>query len=490
MIITREIINKNIKFHEIEINGRIISFNYEDLSNAIDLYKNFLLDNNVKPQESVSILESTDIWQISALFACYELGLKVVVYDYIAHISDNMLKENSNFKIDSKTKSLLPINYILLPNNNILNTDITSNNKKSKYCIKFADTTLIRNFGYKNLQIPTKKNNTIYAKPNYVATKSTTSGTISAPKCIEHTHNFLYSLTYRNCDQFHGKYASSYNLNHGSSIFCYIIPSMVSKKITDIYFLPFQDTDKLLNTIDKTTIIDNLLVPYSSKIDEYFSAIKNYELKSMQNTIFHVLCNIKQEWVDDMYKTGRIKDIVSNFGSNETTGPIFLNKASDENFSEISYKLVDDYFKVSPIEKTLRVHLPIYNKTVTMNDYFTIENSRYIHNGRSDLLRINDLEIPLKMYTDQVNGFLNGELFYDLIKSEIYLAIWKTSDDIEHRVKLLDEKLRGYSNKKHYISKYSILDYSSFLNGIKLDKEMIREYFRDPNEDYKKLNQA
>lgn len=478
MIISREIINKNIKFHDNEIDGEIFSYDYEYLSKAIDLYKNFLLDNGVKCQESATIAEGNTIWQLAALFACYELGIIVVITDYF---SASIMKIGIDGWVDPKTKTLLPINYFLVPKQKI-----ERGSEKITKIKKYADKILERTFDHNDI-LHANTNDEVFASPNCIVTKSATSGTTGVPKCIKHTHEFLYSLLRRNSIHFFGKYGATVNLNHGSSIFCYLMPSIISEKITDVYNLEMKYIPNLghmnhadiINTIEKCGGIDHLLVAHASQLEKYFEVIKNTNTKTTQKTNFHVLCYIKKQWVDEMYKTGKVGDIVSNFGSNETTGPIFHNKASYKNFSETSYKLVDNYFKVTPLQKTLRVHLPVYNKTVTMNDHFIIENDDYIHIGRSDLLRINDLEIPPKIYADVVNEFLDGELFYDQIKSEIYLAIWKPSDDIDHSVKLIDKQLRNYSYERHYISKYSVLDYSIFVNGIKLDKEMVREYFRN-----------
>jgi len=477
MIITREIINKDIKFHDVDKDGILFSYDYEYLSKAIDLYKKFLLDNGSKCQESATIGEGNTIWQLAALFACYELGIIVVITDYF---STSIMKIDIDGWVDPKTKTLLPINYFLVSKQK------NGRSGKGARIKKYVDKILERNFDHDDI-LRANSNDKVFASPNCIVTKSATSGTTGVPKCIKHTHAFLYSLLCRNSIQFFGKYGATVNLNHGSSIFCYLMPAIISERITDVYNLSmafhpnlgYIDHVNIINTIEKCGGIDHILVPYASELEKYFKVIKNTNTKATQKTIFHVLCYIKKQWVDEMYKTGKIGDIVSNFGSNETTGPIFHNKASYKNFSETSYKLVDDYFKVTPLKKFLRVHLPVYNKTVTMNDHFIIENNDYIHIGRSDLLRINDLEIPSKIYADIINEFLDGELFYDQIKSEIYLAIWKSSDDIDHSVKSIDKQLRQYSDEKHYISKYSVLDYSTFVNGIKLDKEMVREYFRN-----------
>jgi len=480
MIITREIINKNIKFHDIKIHGSIhnFSYNYSFLSNCIDLYKIFLLDNGVKSQDTVAIVELISVWQIAALFACFELGVKVAIYDFV---NNKLSKLNLNY--DSKTKALLPINYILI-------SPEKAEDIKLKYCFRFVDKILVRNFENNDV-LTSNKNDLILATKDCIITKSTTSGTTAAPKLVEHTHEFLHSLTLRNASQFYGVYATFYNLNHGSSVFCYFVPAIASKNVTDIYNFKLKETQEQfdLNLMQNICKINHIMLPYPQLISKWLNEIKNNNLDCFKQTNIHTLSYIQEEWVNEYYKTGVIGDIISNFGSNETAGPIFLNKASDENFSETSYSLIDDYFKVEILNKTTNATLPIYNKSVRMNDYFEVESGKYIHKGRSDWIRINDFQVREFVYKDIVDHVLNGELFYDQIKSQIYLSVWESFiEDIDEKVLKISGQLKKYSDDRHYISKYDYLNRSNFISGIKIDKEMIREYFRNPDGDYQTLD--
>ena len=40
-------------------------------------------------------------------------------------------------------------------------------------------------------------------------------------------------------------------------------------------------------------------------------------------------------------------------------------------------------------------------------------------------------------------------------------------------------KYKEISQNRHYISKYKVLNYEDFLTGVKLDQEMLRDYFRN-----------
>jgi len=514
MIITRDVINKNIKFYDYDIlTSKSFEYDFNYLSKCIDLYKNFLLLSGIQPQKTVIIGEDIGIWQVAALFACYELGLTVIVFDlfninlYVHKKTPNLLNLDVNY--NNTIQNLLPIDYFILSYKRLpVEKEIST---KHYYTIQYANKTLVRYFDHDDVN-KSKICNTVLSQKEFILTKSLTSGTSGAPKCIQHTHEFLYSLMYRNSKQFYGKYINTRSLNHGSSIFCYLMPAIISKNVTHFYlvkgfpityldpnthitekkdketFIIFEE--RILKTIEFCNSIggaDHISTCDASVCEAMFKQIKsNY----FSRTNIHVLSYIKSEWVDNYYKTGIIGDIISNFGSNETTGPVFLNKASDKNFSETLYRKNDDYFDVKIVDAGVEVSMPVYNKTITMTDKFVLENDRYNHQGRSDLLRINDLQINFKDYTSICNEYFNSNLIIDQIKSEIYLAIWEEVNfSLEIRMKIykLNRRLVKISEGKHKISKYNILKYSEYFSGIKIDMESLRDYFRNPNETYKKL---
>lgn len=495
MIITREIINKNIKIHDIHIDHKtnlktFRVYTYNELCIAIDLYKNLLIDCGVKPQETVTIGERNSIWQIAALFASFELGLKVSITNY--YNEQLMARLNHNhIEIDSKTKCLLPIDYIIQDPPRTENPTLTD--IKKTYNRLVGNIEVNKNFGEEDLL-----NNIVVKEypynidPSFIATKSSTSGTTGSPKCIQHSHNFLYELVLRNSKFFSGNFISLTNLNHGSSIFCYLIPCLASVNVVNIYnvLVNYDYMHELIKYLEPSSNEEfHILLPYPHVIDLYLNFIDSSGTNFPNKTI-HTLTYIPQEWKERYYSKGLVKDIVSNFGSNETTGPIFLNKISDINFNERRYKIVDNFFDIE-ISKCLKVNMPVYNKSVKMNDEFEIDEfGSLLHKGRLNFIRINDLEVNLQIYSDIVQNVLNATIIYDQIKSKIYLAIWEdiNKNEIESCLKNINEKIKNKSFDLHHISKYSILKYEDYLSGIKLDMEKIREYFRNPNENYTKLN--
>jgi hypothetical protein len=74
-------------------------------------------------------------------------------------------------------------------------------------------------------------------------------------------------------------------------------------------------------------------------------------------------------------------------------------------------------------------------------------------------------------------------LVTDTIENKIYLAIDKKyptlSANVDSIVEHINKKIRlYYSTDRLQIDKYIIEDFNSFLSGVKIDRELIREYFR------------
>jgi hypothetical protein len=142
---------------------------------------------------------------------------------------------------------------------------------------------------------------------------------------------------------------------------------------------------------------------------------------------------------------------------------------------------VDDYYKVSfTIDNLLEVDIPIYNKKFCTNDEFIISSDGFYHDGRSDLIRINGHVVDVESHNKilkVLKPYLDAKFVYDPAVNEIYLAIWKTTLDPDVLVQKINFKI-GTMYWGHHISKYEVLDSNLFFNGIKLDNQLMRDYFR------------
>jgi hypothetical protein len=60
--------------------------------------------------------------------------------------------------------------------------------------------------------------------------------------------------------------------------------------------------------------------------------------------------------------------------------------------------------------------------------------------------------------------------------------LWYDDIDLEKKVNKFSSYLRLQSGARHFIADYDRLEYTEFLSGIKLDHEMIRQYYRQKHE--------
>lgn len=467
MIITRNIINPDIDFYDYGIDLIPKIYSYNDLSKRIDFFKNFLMDLNCKKGESVLIGYHPCLDQIALFFAVCELGLNFIVNDY------KILDGDLEF-IDTKTKILLPFDYFFDYSN--------MNEFKRIYLANISR----RYISYKEIESYDNydENNFIFSGDKDILMKCTSSGTTGTPKKVEHTHEFLYNISNRNSKFFDETVGLSYNFNHGSSLATYFIPSLMSKKVKK--FINFPD-HLLRNNLSKTyydksienilNTIDHIMIPYS---DQLIDMLELYETEGLR---YYTLSGISEK----MYKLrNRCKDIVSIFGCNETSGPVFINKVSYESFKPDVYYKIDDYYDIETFDP-LVINLKEYNTSINTKDIFEKDvNSGFKFRGRKDLLKINGKPIT-KEYDKLTNSVYIYDFVYDFIYNEIYLCIWDKIEDkflLDLIFKNFNMKLGKLSDGAHKISKIATLEKSKFISGVKLDQELLRCYFREKVKEY------
>jgi hypothetical protein len=217
---------------------------------------------------------------------------------------------------------------------------------------------------------------------------------------------------------------------------------------------------------------DHLMIPYSYLIDNFL------KLGSYPELNLYTLSTIKKDWVA-YHLDNRIKNIISIFGSNETSGPTFINEIADHDFQENKYRLVDGFYQINLIDdKLLEVTLPVYDTKIITNDVFEKIGSNYYHKGRNDLYRVNGYEVNVKHYDNIIKDVIDADLVIDTAKDSLYLAIWKDEDMIEQHISAIIGKIKKDSYNVHTVNKYKVLDKSKFMTGVKLDMELLRDYFR------------
>lgn len=486
MIITRDIINKNITYKDFIWDETIKDYTYTDLNKQIDMFKNLLMNRyNCQIGEKILIGFRAGIMQTALIFAAAELGLKIVVVDY----------NKNETNIDTKTKLLMPIDYFFLDVKLIWHKIVFLNKLSRETIFIFKPLSDSKNsllnkmplYGIYKLASDSKfevdcipdftPNTEIKANKDSIFMTCTSSGTTGTPKIIEHSHEFIYELSNRNSKMFYGKVGVHTNLQHGSSFATYFLPSIVSNQVESIYNYNVVETHRYLPARHPSIKIDHFMFPYTKGIE--FFVESSTQLNPQLN--LYTLSYIKSNWKLAL-ENKKLKDIISIFGSNETSGPVFINKLSDPKFEETRYYKVDNFYDIGLDDDVgLSVTLPVYkNKTICTNDKFKLnDDGSLTHLGRSDLIRINNLVVNTEVYKNKVSEYLNGDLIYDSVQQQIYLAIWEEKENLNDIINQISNFMSSCSENAHYLSKYKILNYEDFLTGVKLDHELLREYFRN-----------
>lgn len=451
MIVTRELINKSITFRDSPNTG--CPYTYEDLSKTIDAYKNLLQHKyNAVEGQSVLIGEQSGRKQLALVFACLELGLTITIVDY---------SRTDNFQTDyydPKTILLLPIHFF------IVSTVDTTN--KFAFFKDACETTIV----LVDETLDYTPNQTVDAKPDTMLLKCTSSGTTGTPKIVHHTHEFIFAVAMRNATMFDGVIGQAFNLSHGSSLATFFLPTLFSENVTDYINFYLPDTEKLIRKYS----IDHLMLPYPDMIEVFIGQYKNSPYSGIT---LYSLTYIRAEWKEHT-QDGKVKDIISFFGSNETSGPTLINRVSYDDFNRQRYHKVDDFYGLELRDTELIVTLPTYNTKIETRDEFLSNGETFVHLGRNDMHRINGRFFMESSYQRIVKAKLNSDLIFDSVYNRMYLAVWENDDNLDAKINEIQDELKHRSDNDHYISKYKVLSYEDFLSGIKLDQELIREYFR------------
>jgi acyl-CoA synthetase (AMP-forming)/AMP-acid ligase II len=459
MILTRHLINPNIKFTDVDFTGNMQEYDYQTLCTRIDGYKNLLQQKyHCFPGQHAVIGVLASIDQTALVFACAELAISLTIIDY-AEIEDWA----ESGEIDSKTKLLLPIDYYFLdlrewttlPPKLVALTNICKHN------------VLVN-----DLVLDNTANDVVLTNSNSDIMRCVSNG--PAPKVVTHTHEFISALASRNGKMYSGTAGVIKNLQHGSSYATYFLPILLSKDITNIVnFKMSAQTGYKFGSISKFKLT-HLMLPYRFLIDDFFN-----ETDHNQTLIIFTLSSITPSYAE-LINQGKAKNIVSSFGSAETGGPVFINQLMPvKNFDPLKFVKVDDFYQIElDDEKRLNVTLPGYeNYTVNTGDKFNQVEDYYYFQPRTDFVRINGREVDLIKYQHFLDTTLPAaDLIYDTVENRIYLALWKDADK-----KNIDDFIRLVELCKHRIMNVVKLNKEEFTQDGKIDQNLLLNYFRNYN---------
>lgn len=480
MIVTRDFISDNFNFTDLR-SPKKTTYNKKDLLGKVDYWKYFLKkEHNVTTGESILIgLQKIGIDYFAIIIAAAELSLKIVVVDYNRNDSFKNLEYN-----DPKTKLLSPIDIFLhdfptqrINENKSIYAKYVFFSKHSRKTISSGD--------HRTIEVDVKEYERISAirpNPKDILFRVTSSGTTDVPKVIEHSHEFIFAISTRNAKMYKGTALHTSNLNHGASASVTLLPLLTTDKVDGHLFYD-ADPDSMEGLVDDIIPYKNTLgylsFPYPFLIDKFIEISKQKQVswpKLDLITLSYILDSGKQAVRDGIFNS-----ITSIFGSNETLGPVFLNSATRDNWNIDSRSFVehDDFYKVSLSQDgKITVSIPVYNKEVTTNDYFEKDGKYFIHKGRSDMFRINGENINLSTINDLNKKNNDFYVVVDTLNHCLYLACWRETS-LEEIAQIKNEVESKFARVK--ITKIAEIDKSHFYYGIKIDNELLREYFRTYN---------
>jgi hypothetical protein len=439
-----------------------------EIFESIGRAKNFLIkEKNFKKGDRV--IMTTLFWPefIVWFFAVSELGGSFLVTDSPAESTINVFKHRLD--IYRKIDHIISGN-VKFPAAELVMEKITFDEKI-----------------YQEYEFSQEAMDTIWAEETDILMYALSSGTTDTPKIIFHTHSFFYKLMDRNAEVFNLKSDDrclhSKNLHHGSVVGVYLLPTLKHCKYH--VFQSFgPETSWTISYIDilQKYKINRCLVYWSHLLQELCSRINPSDFDYAIN--IGILTKIDKRNID--YLCGACgHNLISIFGCTETSGPLFLQKISKENYENYHtsnfQKPLDDFYKIELLERILHVTMPD-GTLISTGDHFEIVDGHYHYIGREGGLKINGTPIYVPLIANAVEKFFaqvhnlenkQGD-FFDLVidckKSRIYM---RSSIPID--LKLLNKFLFNEFNTHDYaISSLVIGSRKRYIHGIKLDATRIR----------------
>jgi hypothetical protein len=484
-VISRDIISEN--FVGVNLGGGA-KFNKAKLGDRIDKWKYFLTHRcNAKKGDKILIgVIDISVDFVAMCFASLELSLVIVVADEdpLRFISDKTI-------VNPKMAELMPLDILLWQpvsvNIDEFDPDLTKYSNKIAYYKQNTEFDIsIEQFYTTKFPEDLTAISAIRPHEDDLLMLTTSSGTTGTAKVVKHTHKFFDQLCRRNSEQFSGEVLHCKNIHHGSSLTVFYLPSLISDAVTTHYFAPchanlYDNFVKQIAGID----LHHITFPYVKIFREVMSICEQQKIRfpNLRVSLLSYVPAFGKQYIKDSY----VKEIQSIFGSNETAGPLFLSTLTPDNIDEYdskSFMKVDDFYDMRIEDDVLTVALPVYGTKIKTNDVFLVDGDRYTHGGRSDLVRINDVTIDFNFFTAICQEYDDQiMLVTDTIENKIYLAIDERypalSANVGSIVEHINKQIRlYYSTDRLQIDKYIIEDFNSFLSGVKIDRELIREYFR------------
>lgn len=310
MIFSRELINKNIIYHDWIIKDNYFqkqTYEFNRLSSLVDAYKNLFILKGAVTGQTVIIGNKISIEQLALFLACAELGLIITMIGYPFSVTDHR-KQIVNLRYPGTT------DFFIVKNNTCT--------KKFEIFKEFCNNTII--LDQEILDYST--NNEIRATSDTVLLKcaSNNRGTIDKP--IHHTHDFFTKILFKTAILYGKIGVSLDNLSHGSNPSTHFLSGLVSDKVTDYYnFNIVRNCNILLaRQLEKNNIfLDHLIVPYPHLAEGKFFDSE----VSLHQCIMYTLGYFQKDWINKF--KGKVKDVVRIYGTSESYEMLLVDRITD-----------------------------------------------------------------------------------------------------------------------------------------------------------------
>ena len=400
MKIDRKLINKEIEYND--------AFTYGHLESLINRWKQCLVKRRAKKGDLVAIsILNVNHWHVSALFACAELGLRVILLDSPAK------KESLPF---TKLARFGPARFCLDDGSGDTLYDGLHLEMINQYGGEKISPPQVADLVNKNIQ-PWE------VQPEDDFLISSTSGTTKFSRQITFSHKEVYDMSKRNIDIFKFEQDSvvlhTKNMHHASAMITDLIPSMmVSKKH---YNITLADRNEWHTTSSKefcrfvnSKHVSHMIVPNRDVLKWILSSDPYFEN--------NVLMNMSGFTMGPEYNTMCLNHNISflqHYGSIDTAIPLLVRYLPEDEDSDWCLGFVpDDYYDVRFNGTRLQVSCDDWTRE--MGDLVEQRGDRYyfvgrvIKQGNPELADTIPKDLDLtpfyqdtKLNMDQLRGYLD-----------------------------------------------------------------------------------
>ena len=477
-IIDRHFINSDIEYYD-GVESPILC-KIDDFHHAINFWKIILYEGyGMRPGMIISPFDTAIRFTYTSLFfAAAELGLVILTppgkaddASGRAPLLDVMLGKN---KIDLVILDNAAADINLLAMANYYGKKTISINEFNNYKIKDQD-----------LYTTLSKIN--YANPEDKIVITTSSGTTGAFKLIAYTHQQLYKISVRNAkifDLYNQTVCHTRSMHHAFVLMNGFLPMLHATKYHHTFVVNTNSNQSIQQFIEFIiqSKVSKLVVPTKLILDATLDFMIKNSIKFDRRLDFIVAgFYVTPDYIEKMYKTNA--RIITNFGSNETFGPLF-SKIVDKNTDIDTYvsnnigTTPDDFFIIELHDDTVHIKCPeLYSDRLILSDKIIGDNHNgYLHLGRNLFYHINDIDFTVDKLTEIVVKYCTGkfDVVPDMHYQKLYLVVWDGDVNFDEINQSMSDKYKELT-----FSNVARLNISEYNQEFKIDFESIRVKFRN-----------